>query len=193
MDNTEKTDKANGADGAGITETNDDAAVSGADEKDAFSAAFLAAGAAADGSANVGAGDTVSVLTEACRLWRARAEAAEARIRERETDDAIERGLKNVRFSSEAARRDIVSRIKSAGFVPEDGKLPGLDEFLENERRVDAAAFADGRAKVRFTDDMSAQRDGTVDAAEARSRIMAIKDRAERRAAIAENMDLFRK
>ncbi len=122
--------------------------------------------------------------------WQARAEAAEAELLRRDYEAALSRGLSGVAFTSEAARRDIVSRIRAAGLTVRDGALAGLPELLAEIRSADAGAFCD-TAPVRFTEPLSAAAP-PPDAAERRRSIMAIRDRGERLAAIAENLELFR-
>ena len=109
-----------------------------------------------------------------------RAEAAERALYERELSDALERGLSGVRFSSRSARRDVELRVRTAGLPLENGRLVGLDELLSSFREEDPDAFVVDD-KVRFTDRMSCVGDDV----DARERIMSIRDRGERRAAIA--------
>lgn len=115
-----------------------------------------------------------------------RAEAAERALYERELSDALERGLSGIRFSSRSARRDVELRVRTAGLPLENGRLVGLDELLSSFREEDPDAFVVDD-KVRFTDRMS----GGGDDVDARERIMSIRDRGERRAAIAANLSLF--
>ncbi len=143
-----------------------------------------AAGDAADVGAFAAAGG------ECCELetLKRRAEAAESALAERIYSDALGAGLSEVIFSSDAARRGVISRIREAGLDVVDGELPGLPALLDEIRRTDPGAFAD-RAGARFTEPIQA---GNADDERERERIMAIRDRGERRAAIAANLSLFR-
>lgn len=140
-----------------------------------------------------GGGSDDAARAREADAWRERAEKAERRLYERDYDDALSRGLQGVKFSSEAARRDTVARIKAAGLELSCGELVGLGGLIEEMRREDAGAFAgEGAPHVKFTVEMNARHAGTVTASTAAKRkIMAIRDRSERRAAIAANMDLF--
>lgn len=150
-----------------------------ADADTAADAADTAADAGGCDGGGGGGGGEIETL-------RRRAEAAEAALAERVYSDALGRGLSEVCFSSDAARRGVISRIREAGLDVVDGELPGLPALLDELRRTDPGAFAD-RAGARFTEPISS---GCP--ADERERIMAIRDRGERRAAIAANLSLFR-
>lgn len=123
-------------------------------------------------------------------MWRSRAKTAEAALAAREFDDALRRALCGMEFSSAAARRYVEERITEAGLTVCDGAIGGLDALMEEIRRDDPGVFADS-GRARFTDVMSAP---TEDGAPAKkARIMAIRDREARRAAIAANLGLFGK
>lgn len=74
-----------------------------------------------------------------------------------------------------------------------DGKILGLNDLLSQMKEKDASAFVDGAQQqvqqnmARFTAPKKTNSSGTM----SKDEIMAIKDRGERRTAIAQNMHLF--
>lgn len=133
--------------------------------------------------------------------WKKKAEAAEEKAKnqlyERDFADALRGELESVRFTSEAAKRDVMSQINAAGLKLKDGKILGLSDLLEQIRKADAAAFVDEHQerleenKARFTapQHAGAGKPGTI----TRDAIMSIKDPSERQSAIAQNLGLFGK
>ncbi len=117
-----------------------------------------------------------------------------SRTAARDFDDALKKTLDGIKFTSEAARRDVENQVRAAGLTAKDGAILGLTDLLGQIREKDAAAFVDEKAagqdgrKARFTgkEPHDAGSGGmTVE------QIAGIKDRAQRRAAIAENLELF--
>ncbi len=151
-------------------------------------AAEAPAAAAAPTEATAEAAEVTATDTQ---YWQNRALAAEAELLCREREAALERGLSSVTFTSQAARRDVVSRIRAARLPLEGGELCGLEGLLSAIKAEDAGAFSD-TAPVRFTEPLSGEDPAGGDPSARRRLIMAIRDRAERRAAIAENIDLFK-
>ena len=99
---------------------------------------------------------------------------------------AVDRGMERYRFSSLSAREAVRRRVAKAKLPLEGGELQGLEELMESIRREDPDAFVAGEPPVRFT---AALCPGP---APTREQIIKIPDRARRRAAIAENMRLFK-
>ena len=79
--------------------------------------------------------------------WQKKAEEAEknaqAQIYERDFSDALKAELESVKFSSEAAKRDVMSQIKAAELKLKDGKILGLSDLIEQIKKDDASAFVD--------------------------------------------------
>lgn len=79
--------------------------------------------------------------------WKQKAEDAEknakAQLYERDFSDALKTELDRVKFSSEAAKRDVMSQIKAANLQLKDGKILGLNDLLEQIKKADASAFVD--------------------------------------------------
>lgn len=132
--------------------------------------------------------------------WKQKATDAEknaqAQIYERDFSDALKAELESVKFSSEAAKRDVMSQIKAAELKLKDGKILGLNDLLEQIKKNDATAFVDEQqeqlegSRAKFTTPQKPG-SGAKFASMTKDEIMAIKDRSERRAAIAQHMDLF--
>lgn len=130
--------------------------------------------------------------------WKQKAENAEkdaqAKLEARDFEDALKTELENVKFTSEAAKRAVMQDLKDTGLKLVDGRILGLTERLEQIRNTDATAFVDRAAdegKARFTSS-AGQTAGSAAGTKTKAEIMQIRDRAERRAAIKENIHLFR-
>lgn len=129
--------------------------------------------------------------------WKKRAEDAEKdaqqQLYERDFADAIKTEFEDIKFSSEAAKRAIMAEVKAAGLKLKDGKILGLNDLLSQMKEKDASAFVDDAQQqaqqnmARFTAPKKTNSSGTM----SKDEIMAIKDRGERRIAIAQNMHLF--
>jgi hypothetical protein len=93
--------------------------------------------------------------------WKKKAEEAEknaqAQLYERDFADALRAETENIKFSSEAAKRDVLSQIKAAELKLKDGKILGLSDLIAQIKKSDAAAFVDEQQaqleanKPRFT------------------------------------------
>lgn len=129
--------------------------------------------------------------------WKQKATEAEknaqAQLYERDFADALKTEFEGIKFSSEAAKRAIMAEVKEAGLKLKDGKILGLNDLLSQMKEKDASAFVDGAQQqvqqnmARFTAPKKTNSSGTM----SKDEIMAIKDRGERRTAIAQNMHLF--
>ncbi len=116
---------------------------------------------------------------------------AEARhgeeLAQRDFDHALERALDGYGFTSHAARQAAAGAAREAGLtLGQDGSLEGLEEVMDDLRERDPGAFVSEKPTVIFT---AAVTDGGP---VTREQIISIPDRALRRAAIAENIQLFK-
>lgn len=79
--------------------------------------------------------------------WKQKAQDAEknaqVQLYERDFADALKTELESVKFSSEAAKKAIMTEIKDAGLKLKDGKILGLNDFLIQMKEKDASAFID--------------------------------------------------
>lgn len=106
-------------------------------------------------------GIDVEKIKQEVEDWKEKARTAEEnaknRLYERDFADALKGELESVRFTSEAAKRDVMAQINAAGLKLKDGKILGLSDLLEQIRKADAAAFVDEHQerleenKARFT------------------------------------------
>ena len=133
--------------------------------------------------------------------WKKKAEEAEAsakkQIYDRDFADALRTELESVKFTSEAAKRDVMSQITAAELKLRDGKILGLSDLIAQIRKSDASAFVDEQqaqleqGKAKFTTPMNNQSGGVTNLT--KKDIMAIKDPVERQQKMAENFSLFQK
>lgn len=96
--------------------------------------------------------------------YQKKAEDAEkeyqAKIAERDFSDALNAEIDKVKFTSEAAKRDVVAQIKGAGLKMHGGKILGLSDLIEQIKASDASAFVDEKkdaleqGKAKFTTPM---------------------------------------
>jgi hypothetical protein len=73
--------------------------------------------------------------------------AAEAKIYERDYADALKDAMSAYEFTSEAAKRDVMSQVKAAELKLKNGKLLGLDDLIKDIKASDSTAFVDLEAK----------------------------------------------
>lgn len=131
--------------------------------------------------------------------WKRKAEEAEknaqARIAERDFDDALKTELDGIEFTSAAAKRAVTAEIREAGLKLKDGKILGLSDLIEQMKKDDSSAFVDhGQQQLEQSRAKFASGTGkTGGSSMTRDDIMKIKDIRERRRAIAENISLFTK
>lgn len=93
--------------------------------------------------------------------WQKKAEDAEKdykeKLYERDFADALGKEFESIKFSSEAAKKQIMNDVKAAGLKLHDGKILGLNDLIAQMKESDASAFVDenaGKAKAvaaRFT------------------------------------------
>lgn len=104
--------------------------------------------------------------------WKQKAADAEknaqAQLYERDFSDALKGELESVKFSSEAAKRDVMGQIKAAGLKLNNGKILGLSDLIGQIKQTDASAFVDEQqerleaGKARFTQPSKGGNGGSV-------------------------------
>ncbi len=146
--------------------------------------------------------DGVDVETMQAELatWQQKAKDAEKdyadKLAQRDFEDALKDEISGYKFTSEAAKKAIISEIRESGLKVKDGKILGLSDLLAQMKEKDASAFVDekqeeleaGRAKP-FTGPLNPNGGGAKKMT--REEIFGIKDRTERQKAIAENLSEF--
>lgn len=127
-----------------------------------------------------------------------RAEEAEKNLKEkleeRDYNDALKACFAGVKFSSASAGAAIMEQIRKQGLKRDGDKLLGFDDAIKAAREADPDAFAkeddpDAPPPAKVTQKLGGSESGKK--YNSKDEIMAIKDTAERRAAIAANMSLF--
>lgn len=63
------------------------------------------------------------------------------RIAERDFNDALNAALSKIKFSSESAKKSIISEIRSRNLSVENGEIIGLNDVLDNIKKEDEGAF----------------------------------------------------
>lgn len=143
--------------------------------------------------------EDIKTLKAQVEDWKQRATDAEnnltAKLQERDMSDAVNAAVEDLKFSSEAAKRDVIAQIKTAGLKLRDGKLLGLNDLIDQIKEKDKTAFIDEqKEQLENTKQKRVVKNDANSASTAyksKEEILTIKDRAERRKAIADNMDLF--
>lgn len=143
-------------------------------------------------------GKNFDEITKERDEWKKKAEDAEkeysAKEAEREKQELLKEAFADIEFTSESAKKAIMSQI-SENVSVKNGKLIGFNDLLEDAKKNDASAFVDKEQqnleqnKAKFTTSMSNKggKLGTM----TKDEIMAIKDRGERREAMLANKELF--
>ena len=131
--------------------------------------------------------------------WKEKATKAEseynAKMAEHEKQELLKEAFADIEFTSESAKKAIMSQIAENVSV-KNGKLIGFNDLLEDAKKNDASAFVDKEQqnleqnKARFTTSINNQNGGN-NGNLTKKDIMSIKDPVERQQKIAENMSLF--
>lgn len=146
-------------------------------------------------------GKDFDTITRERDEWKKKAEDAEkeysAKEAEREKQELLKEAMVEIEFTSESAKKAIMTQI-AEGVSVKNGKLIGFNDLLEDAKKNDASAFVNKEQqnleqnKARFTGPMNNQ-NGNNNGKLTKKDIMAIKDPVERQQKIAENMSLFQK
>lgn len=125
-------------------------------ERDGFKEQYETAKATLDGFE----GKDFEAITKERDEWKIKAEEAEntakAKLEERDYADAVKTAIEDLKFSSNAAKKAFAAELVESGLKLKDGKLYGLNDFIEDYKKNDATAFvteADDN-QAQFTDTM---------------------------------------
>ena len=69
-----------------------------------------------------------------------------AKIAERDKNDLLEKAFKDIKFSSESAKKAVMADI-AASVTVKDGKLIGFNDLLDEAKKNDAGAFIDEQSR----------------------------------------------
>lgn len=91
-------------------------------------------------------------LSELQKKYGAETEQYKSQIADRDYSDAIGRAIagQNLKFSSKAAERDFVARLKEKKLELKDGELQGVEEFVKAQREMEPDAFALDKPTPKF-------------------------------------------
>lgn len=86
-------------------------------------------------------------IKEELENWKTKAADAqkemEKQLYDRDFADALKAEMAGYKFTSEAAKRDVMSQIKAEGLKLSEGKIVGLGDIVSRIREKDATAFVD--------------------------------------------------
>lgn len=121
-------------------------------------------------------------------------ETLKNQLEERDYSDALKACMAGVKFTSNAARAAVMEQIRKKGLKRDGDKLLGFEDAIKAAREADPDAFApeedpNAPPPAKVTTKLGGSQAGKKYSS--KGEIMAIKDTAERRAAIAANMHLF--
>lgn len=141
-------------------------------------------------------GVDIETMKTQLKDWQTKAENTEkdyqAKLEARDFEDALKAEMEGYKFTSEAAKKAVMAEIRNAGLKQKNGKILGLNDLIETIKSEDASAFVDeDNPPAKFTQRMGGGNPNPGGTPMTKEQIMAIKDRTERRAAIAKNMKLF--
>lgn len=95
-------------------------------------------------------GKDLDAITKDRDEWKQKAEQAEKdyndKLAEREKTDLLKEAFDQIKFSSESAKKAIMSDI-AANVTVKDGKLIGFNDLLEEAKKNDAGAFVDDQSE----------------------------------------------
>lgn len=87
--------------------------------------------------------------------WKLKAAETEQnyqkQLYDRDFTDALKEAMEQYRFTSEAAKKAIMSEVRAEDLKLKDGKILGLSDLMEQIRIKDADAFAPDKDPARFT------------------------------------------
>lgn len=131
-------------------------------------------------------------MKEEIETYKKQAKEAEDKYKQdaeaRAFNDAAETLLEGYKFSSKAARTQILNRLKESGLKVVDGAIMGGKDYMGKLQEEDGDAFTASNAP-QFTAPNNQQ--STHNSDMTREKIMAIKDSAQRQREIANNIHLF--
>ena len=88
--------------------------------------------------------------------WKEKAENAEKEYKQqlydRDFTDALTAAFAEIKFTSEAAKKAVMSEVREADLKLKDGKILGLNDLLEQIKARDAAAFEQDKPGAKFTE-----------------------------------------
>ncbi len=132
-------------------------------------------------------------LAEAKKKAEEAEKTLKEQLEERDYSDALKSCMAGVKFSSNSAKAAVMEQIRKQGLKRDGDKLLGFEDAIKAAREADPDAFAKEDPNEPPTPKVTTKLGGgaTGKKYSSKDEIMSIKDTAERRAAIAANMNLF--
>lgn len=116
-------------------------------------------------------GKNLDEITKERDEWKKKAEQAEqdfnAKIAERDYRDAVEEAVKELKFTSNSAKKAFMSDIMADPLKMKDGKLIGFSDYVDAYKKEDASAFVDEKKEeqdnhsAQFTEPMNKDQNQT--------------------------------
>lgn len=110
-------------------------------------------------------GKDLETITKERDEWKQKAEQAEKdfqkQIEERDYKDAVEEAVKDLKFTSNSAKKAFMSDLMADPLKMKEGKLIGFSDYVSAYKESDASAFVDEEQEnnnnnaAHFTDPMS--------------------------------------
>ena len=101
-------------------------------------------------------GVDVEKMNKEIAAWKEKAENAEKEYKQqlydRDFTDALTAAFAEIKFTSEAAKKAVMSEVREADLKLKDGKILGLNDLLEQIKARDAAAFEQEKPGAKFTE-----------------------------------------
>lgn len=134
--------------------------------------------------------DVQKQLADAQKAIKDAQDEAARKIAERDSEDALRAETSNVKFTSEAAKRDFMAYMKEKGFKAEGGKVIGFNDRIDQYKADNPDAIAvEGATRAHFTQPSGGNNTGGK--ALTKKDIRAEKDPVVRQRLMAENSHLY--
>lgn len=108
--------------------------------------------AAGDGGLQQQLDDLQKKYNDDAATHKSAVEALQKQLADREYSDAITRAITSngLKFSSKSAEKAFIADIRERNLELKDGKLQGLDDFVNAQKEADPDAFAPEKPHARF-------------------------------------------
>lgn len=99
-------------------------------------------------------GKDINGLEQQIAEWKKKAEDAkvefENTLKKRDYSDAVKETIKDIKFSSNSAKKAFIAGLEDKPLEIKDGKLVGFDKYFEDYKKDDEGAFVieDGRSQL---------------------------------------------
>lgn len=164
------------------------------EERDGYKEQLTTATETLKGFEGINVNEIQAQLAEAQRKAKEAEDNYNSRLAQRDFDDALTAAMGNYKFTSKAAEKAVMERVKGAGLKAVNGNILGLADLIEQIKADDPGAFPQDKGDEGQTPPakFTAQRSNSGGKVyTSKAEIMKIRNAKERQAAIEANMDLF--